>query len=293
MPPVSEQDFQELLTQYEAGVDRLKQFYSRVEIQATMITQAREGEGKPAFHQILYRSNGSLKRVDVSDIIDGTRRTRSGVIGERLSFEVTRQEGGRPYVSGMGSNKEQALEAMRRHCPVFSAPYGLFEGTILQFLREPDLVPTNIKTLNAGSEKVCSVSFERHIRAEGHKIDTYGSFTFLPTKAWALKDYTIGTKIKCKIVYEGEVEGIPLLKRAEYWDDHGAGKPRTGIRIIDVQSIRPATAPAKEFTLASFGLPEVQPDQGGGTHYMPYLVFAAGVGLILVGILLRKYAASK
>ena len=287
----------EFLQKYEPAMVRLQDLYGHVEIDATMEHSVGRGEQPETYH-LRYRSNGSLKRLDIVEQRDGVQNERSGVIGSQAAFEVTKQGPEEYFVSGIESNRRQALQEMQRKCPVFSAPYSLFDGTVQDFIRFDDLAVTDFKTHHDGDEELATLSYERHLVADGHKIDNYGSFTFLPAKCWALRRYSIGSKdpnvhrMRAEIGYEGAVVDIPLLKRAEYWDESGPNHDRTSVRVITIKNLERHSSPAKDFTLREFGLPDVL---SGETkrNYVPYVVVAAGIIVVFVGVLVRRRAAHR
>ncbi|MBX9788907.1 MAG: hypothetical protein K2Y37_08315 [Pirellulales bacterium] len=282
----------EFLAKYRPFQERLEKFYGTLQIEATA-RQEDFPSAVDATHKLVFRATDGRFRVDRVTDRDGHSDQLVRVATPARSFglhSTSRQ--GAYAVEWISAKSSEAIENMRLTNPLISAPYGIFEVTIAQFLEMPDLTITSIDDDSASGELLTTVSYERH-STDDKRMQQYGWLTFYPNRCWAFHKYSIGakdptgTRLRAVVDYNGERDGIPLLSKAQYWYESGAERKRSLVQTFDVSRIAPGAVDESEFTLSAFNLPEVGRQKSYFGWYV-VIVIAIGIVLVLVSSLLKR-----
>lgn len=296
---------QEFFAAYEPAAKRLEAVYGTARIEGQYRRTGFQGQ-KDETQSLVIGTLGDKIRVD-REILEGRQA------GRRSAFVVSRDGSFRVTAAGSGfalddvtSNYASSLEDARLVCKHYCAPFTIFEATALDFLRTTDgLSIESIRYVNRESDPQRRLVEVRHRRRgvmkDGTAYDSPGRLWFDPERGWALVGYVMGKEtgakpdLRADMAYEGDVDGVPILKSAEYYYAPAAGPgaskgPKTKIERYEVTKFDPAPPAESDFTLQSFGLPDVQgPTPGPGRYTILYV----GLGILAAGIALRLWLARR
>jgi len=218
------------------------------------------------------------------------------------SFKLSRNSGSSQYA--VMRIADAAPKAMRsyvasieaRTLPAY-APYRAYlEEPIDKFLSEPRCTINSIVWEGQSPNRLIRVGWEIAPTKPNGKT-RYGRFEILPDAGWVLKSYAIyfrdGYKDKATgrmsdlgrggdLEYEGEQEGIPLIRRVSTWT---SAVEKAAGPTYEVTKIEPGPIPREDFTLASFGI-DTRPIAARTPVAYPLLALSAACG---AGVLLLRY----
>ena len=290
---------EEFLAEYGPAAARLEEFYSNLRLSARVANSGWPQEARNIQQEIVIRGGRGSLRLDRTTSQGDRPGTAVWVAAPTRSFNVFARPGQSSYaLEDLGTRSAVAVEGMRLRCPLTAAPYGILEDRIADFIKFDDLTLTRLeRTTDEQGAALAKLHYERHDELDGQPTEQYGWLAFYPDRCWALHEYSFGakdlnyTRIRALLDYAGDEEGVPLLKRAEYWYESGPPpRKRSLVQMFEVTELVPGPVPEKEFSLAAFGLPDIEQAAPSG---MPYLIVFLGILALVAGILLGRWALAR
>jgi hypothetical protein len=279
----------DFLSRYEPAVKTLEEFYRHIRIVGQSTKTNFPALNGTQIEKLVFEANGPRLRMESTVIESHQESLPAGLIrvvvaNPGSSFYAKKAPQASAFVlKNLTPNSAESDRRIRWVNSLAAAPYQYRDQTILEFFRMPDVGVASLEETETDGERATTVSYELPGTAPG-------SFVFLPDKAWALREYTIGTgsvRDRKVIEYAGAIDGIPLLKRIKAWRDEPDGKWLQ--EIIEIEEIEPGDVPEDEFALASVGIADVGPEVSRG--YGLLLLILGGVtlaGATLLLALLRR-----
>jgi hypothetical protein len=158
----------------------------------------------------------------------------------------------------------------------------------------PPFVIRRVTSLSKDGVALARVEFEfKRTDAEiaknkGRRI-TSGWFVARPDENWVIQEYQASTPsssdfLNIKVDFEGKEDGFPLPKRITRYTAVGRYE-------VILDSIQHRPTPESEFTLAAFGLPEIdRTPRPASPNLRAYWLIAIGVVVFIVAIGLKVYS---
>lgn len=268
-----------LLEEYKANYERLKETYTtNIRIEAIerrfgfpAEVSAENPAGRKAYHLIYYAgSAGNVFRMDVAPLFAGTD-ARKGITNVHLATPegyvmARRKSPGEAFVIVSWNDDPDSGLANLSSYKFQWSPYSCYVLPLEWFIFQQ---PGFAGTRNIDEVNVHEVDGERLVTlvlsgmTKRPNTGWRSSFVFHRDRAWALKEYTWGDAepdapsaevFRARYEYAGDYQGVPLLKRVEYWRELGPDRKRLANEVFEVQRIQVGPVPDEEFTLESIGL---------------------------------------
>ena len=252
------------LKEYAEGEKKLAEAYSHVVISATATEQ--QTPKQPATVSIVhYRSSGPMLRVetDASGINERgpyTRRFVRVCNPGKDSFTADWNAFADGFVlTGTHPDPQSLAETIRLHCPFARPAHGFFEVTVRELLAFEGVEVERFERIDVAGKSLAKLTTSQKMR-DGRVISSYRTFTFDPSRHWALVEYTFGltpdrqAATTCQIEYSASAKGVPLVKSMRRWHIAKDGT-RDQQMTVEVHSIEVKELPDADFTLTAFGIP--------------------------------------
>lgn len=263
---------QQLLEEYRNNYERLRQAYTsniRIEVVRRRSDFLDNPEGSAASRLSYSAGDGKRFRMDAARLVPSAESPVGATSVQLATPEgyviAKRESPGEPFVIlDWSDDPEEGLALLSSEKFQWS-PYSCYELPLEWFIfHQPGFMSTwsigSITEHEEAGERLVSVSVGgiTKLRAKNWR----GSFIFLRDRAWAIKEYSWGDADpmapevvrNARYDYEGDHEGVPLLKRVEYWEERGPDRKRLANEVFEVQRIQVGPVPEEEFTLESIGL---------------------------------------
>jgi hypothetical protein len=282
------------ITDYSPAAKKLEAFYGQIRIRAKRVEQGIPdgGEKYEFIDDILYKANGQLLRLDIANrtqkktMLPDTTLVR--VANPKRCFNADKSPQSDNYIIRvLGKDYNKQVESIRQNCVIAWAPYGFLDGTIFECLDSKEAVfeVTGYTRFNKGGEDFAKLEcMWIHPPSDDGKQWKIGVwFLFAPEECWVIREYAWGPSKnpsgqRCVLDYGGKIDGVPLLKRAQYLTQYeNETKPRRVI-TFDVSEIVPGFFPEEEFELSSLHIPEIVEKE----RRRPFWYFLTGTLLIIL-----------
>lgn len=313
----------ELTENLPPALARLEQFYSQIRCRAVVMEKP-GGVPKERVYDYEFAINGDRVRVvrhyrsePSSPQLIGA--TAAWVVNPSLSFSLDKPPGHNDYAVTWvgGRDSTQDAKSQRKDLDAvlqdLAAPYGLWGLKFSRLLTHPTFRVRSIEEVNQDGVAGLRVHYEVH-PSPSDKNDTFagwpdtieGWIVVLPKLGWAIQAYQQRyydsknpndpskwpkwQSVNGQAWYEGEQDGVPLLKRTEsrILDD---GMPRDFEfwRITEYSDLRYGPTPESEFTPEAFGVVLATPTGSGRIRVYVWLGLAALLALV-AAVFLRALA---
>lgn len=244
-------------TEYPAASRKLQDFYSNLRMSGT---ESYEKDTK----KWEFRGNGQSLRSDVHEQDD---ESIVFVANAKLSFDLKKTSDSSRYaVTMMGSASPAEFaeleRAIRRRTTPANAPFAVIFDPIITLFSDKTFRFLDAHEEDGPEGKIIKVDWERLVPDGPKRVGTYD---FAADGSWVLracefyfdhKDpasgqiWHLGQHIV--VDYEGQKDGIPLVKRLRSWGSGPGGKsPET---VWEVTELTPGPVAQTEFELSAFGL---------------------------------------
>jgi len=285
----------ELIREYKQKTGPLIDFYKHSVIRFRMT----ETTGRPNGEIIAdgeLRYNDPLVRCDMHFLKHPDKEKIGSDIAEVANrdrfFRLVRPAGVDPYrLEVMQQDVDLGQRVVLWTARVPLAAYGFLSQTVPDMLADGGLVITDRKQVTEGGRELVRVTGDLTVPMPQFP-DKPGRYTRVltldPQLGWAVTGYSWWpTKTKSRffhaaVSYDGAAEGIPLIKRVEYWAELPAapGK-KVDQTVVEVTAIDRRRVPAEDFTLEAFGITGVAGSNPAPRQWPAFL--AGGAVLIVVG----------
>ncbi len=266
-----------MLEEYRTNYRRLVDCYQNIQIEVVHYftpSQGPHGEHRPATKEyFIYRSNGGkFFRMDGSRLAPEEEKPAGRALVTLVRPEgyltARREDKDRTSVpEEWSSNRLNGISSLSRY-RFHTAPFSFDVRPIEHFAFR---LPSYLKSFTLEKAEVQQEDGEETVsltwRAVGKDSPASFSwrFVFYRNRAWALKEYSVGpadrqessgraTVERARFEYEGLHDGVPLLKRAEYWSEILSDSRRGDQRVYEVRSIVPGPVRESEFDLDALGI---------------------------------------
>lgn len=217
-------------------------------------------------------------------------------VGDASSFRVRWPAGGGPpvlssfQVGGAAGDVQRYDQMVGMYIKCTYRPWNLSDR---YFFPEPSFVVGRVIPVVKDGLSLAHVEFEiRYAKGEmeQYKDTRYaaGWFEARPDQNWIIQEWVASSaKIQeathIKIEFGGGRDGLPLPKRI-------SRSAPLGRHVIVFDSIDHAATPAREFTLAAFGLPEIdRKPEPPSRNRTAYVLIGAGILVLVAAIGLKVY----
>lgn len=273
--------------EHAAGWKRIEDVYSRIELTEERQEPDRVRDGKKPI-SISYMGDGARHRMDVETPEFGLRVS---VATAATSFRLEKTLGQAEFVvkDVNRHNFVNNLEGMRERGGLSFAPFSIMNMRLIDFSTLPRFETVGYEVVKIDDEELLKLNWRSPHTYEGESSTRVGWFLFLP-RSWALREYEFRYSedafgcVRALIEYEGEHEGVPLVKSLRQWAERrdGSTEPRMTSRVVRLSTSPPAS---EKFTLAAFNLPNdlgesVKPHAG-----RLWMILVGLVGLVLSWLL--------
>jgi len=278
----------DFLAKYEPAARRLEEFYRNIRIVAAVEIQPPLSAKEAVVAKKLdFRANGQLLRLDSFPVSGGNNYVEVIVANPARCFRASRPSD-KPLFSlnSLDKRYEDRSQLIRFAHRFSTAPYGWSFCSLSDFLRRPKVEITRVEERTQDGETLTRVTFVNHEIIAGAKgtgwVDLSSKY------AWAIRGYSSGAEdpnlpnreeARARIEYSGERDGIPLLARAEYWNELGPTHEMGHKWTYTVDEITVGPIPEREFTPAAIGIDI--PEIGARPGFHRFLLLGI-VGLLLV-----------
>jgi hypothetical protein len=276
---------EEFLAQYVPATEKLQRFYSHVTLEA-IITRSNPQHKGAERERLIVRADGDRLRVDgfVHDK-SGGETVRVTVTSADTSFTLRRNTDQDNFVlSHLASDTFRDRGILRSRYYYVFAPFSENGGIILlEKIRSSNFKITSIDEEERNGEELVKVAYEREIRFNDKSATYSGYDVFSKTMCWALRESLAGN-LHGRIEYDGIIDGVPLLKSAEYWRQEG--DQRVNVVRCEVTKIEPTAPPPEMFELATL----VGDVRHEGKSWLWLVLIIGGVVLVAIGVVLARLA---
>lgn len=285
----------EFKNEYPAASRKLREFYSNLRMSGT---ETYEKDTK----NWEFRGNGQSLR-SVVERNDGTSIVF--VANEKLSFDLNKPSGSSQFavkMLGSASPAEFAeLErAIRRNTTPSNAAFAMLTDPIENWLEDKDFRFVDAHASDGPAGKIVKVDWKLSVPGVSERV---GTFDFAADGTWVLRAYEfhfdhkdpksgqvwrLGQQVV--VEYEGQKDGIPLVKRVRSWGSGPGGKsPET---VWEVTGLVPGPVPQAEFELAAFGISTAPVGEPTPVAYY-LLTLSAMAGLLVLVFRYLQHRAEK
>ncbi len=289
--PGNELSAANFVREYETNVAPLIHFYTSCTIEATRTESGRQNLLQPRTSDVKVLILNDHLRFDSSNKDQGVE---GRVAAPQVSFIVVSPREGMPFmVDYIEQDYARAFAIARAKSRLATAPYGVYGMTAAEYFRSPGLKIIDVSESDLSGNRVIVVKSHYSYSHNADQIERWGRFVFLRDRCWALKEWSAGAepedgfRRRTVLEYDGDSKGVPLLKRIDHW--RGAGAERNRVDEFVITRIDPRDPSPSDFTLAAFGIPDIQPVRHNNSAY---IVVALGVFAIVAGIWLRRRVAA-
>jgi hypothetical protein len=245
-------------SEYAVAWKRTEEVYSKIVLTEEFQTPYRIRDGKKPI-TISYMGDGARYRMDMETPEIGMRVS---VATPTLSFRLEKPLGQTEFI--VKDINRHAFSEIRqgmreRGCLPF-APFSIMDTRLIDIVSQPTFEKVSHEVVMVEGKELLRLNWRDPYTDEEGKLKTrVGWFLFLP-RCWVLREYkfaydeTSFGSLRARIEYDGELNGIPLVKSIEQWAERrdGSTEPRMTSRIVHLSTTPPAS---ESFTLAAFNLP--------------------------------------
>jgi hypothetical protein len=228
---------EKFLRDYAPHAEKLETFYGKVTMRI-----AREAQRRPK-ETLLFKANHPSYLLEITRE-DGSSVLRT--VNNEGSFGLRRAAGHEKwYTREVNPDYRDGIEAIRLYGVAPFAAYCVYETSLQELTKSSDFKLKAIKKGNRGKEPVVIVEYKYQNSA--------ASSVMLSQPAWAVLEHTMGSgrERRIDVRYEGESNGIPLVKEVQYISEQVAGSPIV-LEKYTVLEIKPENIPQTEFRPDAF-----------------------------------------
>lgn len=302
-----------LLEEYRTSYARLKQGYDNLKMEvvwrgtAPTFVRPDNPTGNGAIRYVYRANGGRFYRMDISRLDLGNEKP----LGD-LRIRLVRPEG---YLDAQTESPDKGLALSNWSTDTqegtlllttyifHRAPYAMHVFPMERFVfNKPEFAEKywieKVLPHQDGTDRLVTISTRAIAKRGG--MEGAGRFVCLRDRAWALKEYDWGsanlaasqdTVLRhARYTYEGDYEGVPLLKRLEMWQEEGPERKRVDQQVFEVQNVEAGPVPEAEFTADAVGLKIGKHRSNWGLRLT---IFLAGVVLLTAYLIFRRTGRRK
>ena len=214
-------------------------------------------------------------------------------------FVVTQKDVGGPYVLNRLNEGESSLLTLKLK-KLTDAPILLLNTDLMEFMKDPSIIVDGIEEESVQSGAGRRVTFHRAQSGSAKTGQIVSGWLLVnPDRGWVLEKYHVVVELSkrrdtydCTIDYRPDEKIGYAPNRMEVVFENPTGGIRS-VSVTEFKSFVEGGVPEREFSLAAFGLPEVDPL--GGRRYFSrstYWLLGAAFAALVVAVSL-KFLASR
>ncbi|GIW93427.1 MAG: hypothetical protein KatS3mg110_1468 [Pirellulaceae bacterium] len=297
----------DFLLRYEVGSQALLAEYSRC-----MMTVVCRRENWPAYKETGGKRNLRIvsRRKDAYIRVDATvlRDDRAGQVdagcvvrcaGPQMAFRADREGVDAPFeLSYVYAATDDPHGLICGEFRFVNGPFVVMASTLKDLLRYRAVKVTGLSEVNLHGERFVEIRWEDAPQSEFRGA---GWIRLMPDRHWAIREWAVWERGKLptaadyrasrgQVDYEGEHNGVPIMKRYRWWIEEGPEKKVSMSETTEVESIQFGTIPDTEFTPAALGIATPREVHNG---YWFLALFAGGVLCLLIAVYLARTIRSR
>jgi hypothetical protein len=299
-------------SEYPQAARRVQDAYSRARIRATWTLPAPREGTVPLVSEVEFAGKGQLLRtVQTPQRVDPSENrsfgTRTALVANpKLSFRLTPADAGQSSewsVASIDSLEDRQARTHMDYRGLF-APFLENDSTIEETMRQPGFEITSFETITENDKSLARIWWRARPDAVQGTV-AQGWFLFDPAGSWVLRGYRFGrvamdypastdTPSAQHAIhsYEGSHEGIPILKTAVFkLESPQRPKGEQTEERWDIIAIEFTEVPDEEFTLTSFGLPDLGEKRNSGA--LIYALLTTGICLVLLSLFVAWWSRKR
>ena len=267
-----------VLSEYPRALEALRAHLSKGS--GVVVRSVERGIGTNRHRLTVGRTVFESKRPGMARVVsdtDSTRDSEKGATSKHTqtvycynrdySFKLSREGGSSAYSIASfeknvnGKSPMETREMGLRLSMYLDAPTGLYVFPISSILADPRFSLERVSQAVEKNKQLVKIEF--NVKADGQREGYKAWLLVSPAEAWTLYAYDMRTDRNKDHVYGTLEYGEPLRgfatpKRVVHVRDKRGGTTPTEIQTYDIEEIRFVDVPESDFTLAAFGLPDVQ-----------------------------------
>ncbi|MGO8750278.1 MAG: hypothetical protein ACLQNE_30405 [Thermoguttaceae bacterium] len=291
-----------LLAEFRENYVRLKDAYSNVYLEAVCHGFSRnsikEPEPSDSVSRLAYRAReGAFFRTDLtmfpSGLASPPARTSVALVTPEGFLLASRESPEAKFVvAKWGENREYGLSMIGNSILAW-APFSVWIVPLDEyFLTEGSsrFQVAEVTQEKEGRDRIVAMTIQRG-EAKGSLMVRV---VFFRDRSWAVKEYAWGQLHadrpealvrRARYDYEGSSEGIPRLKRLEFWEEATLKGPAYTHKVFDVEKIEFGPVPENEFAGEVVGV-RIPSHRSSWTK--PLVAIVVGVILMAIYSVLRR-----
>lgn len=250
-------------------------------------------------------NSGYTERGRFVFAVDGdSRKVSYGVkdVGKNIystspeaSFYIRRESAEDPYVVNKFGGPEEVAGPLKGKLNLFiSAPYSICNVPLSEIMADPSFEIAEVSGIEFEGEDCLKIEYDYH-----NEEDSLASGWVIvsPDEGWAIRAFESRRPLKNRpqaryfgVVEYGDVEGgVPVLHRVQITSSN---PPEEVIELSYVfDGIVPGPVPDEEFTLASYGLPDLSTPRGDSANRTVYWLYGLAALALVVALAMKSWAA--
>jgi hypothetical protein len=286
--------------EYPKALKTLEELYANATGSATLVTEKtnRDEMTKTATRNLTFATKTpQMAKVAIHEgttiSFNGTNRiSKKGLVfcyNRDCSFRLSRDSEGSTFsvasfqIREDGQAPHEDLDMGHRLWLFLRAPYSLYLMPLSQLLSDKRFVTGSVSRVDRNEKAMVKAEFE--MKGGDRSPGFVGWIIVSPDEGWILHEYEYKMN-KSSIVFRGSIEyGVPaagarLPKRVVHTRHMAAEGRLVNKESVEINDIKLAEVPDYEFTLANFGLPDLQRPRSGTLHG-GYAVWLIATSLLL------------
>jgi hypothetical protein len=259
-----------VLSEYPKALKELEGFYGKARGSVQVREEYLGDPKKPIVRTWAYSfvSNGpemARVRMGSTDNSSGSRQSAERVIcyNKDYSFVLSKGIESNNYsIKSLDKGKAAVSREMQAKLSLYlDAPFHMFLHSLGSLVAQPRFRVISVASTVHGGMPMLGIEFDCPI--DNNLQGGYeGKIIVSPGEKWVLHQYEYkfkkGVGFRTGTVeYEGTFQGFPVPKRVVHGTMELPEHRQVTVTTFDFKNFRFDTSPAKEFTLAAFGLPEL------------------------------------
>jgi hypothetical protein len=155
------------------------------------------------------------------------------------------------------------LDRLARQEAVLHPGFTVDWQSLLWTVRQPGFTLKGATTFTEEGVDLVEITFQTDDFLHEDRKLLGGAVTLMPERNWAIREYEVTilagdgeSKVKGRVEYEGQPVAVPIATESETWIG-GMDGVYTHNEIIEFSGICTCWAPASDFKLPKFGLPDI------------------------------------
>jgi hypothetical protein len=293
---------------YPEALSRIEAYYSQVRGSAKLSIVDSLPDNKEVKRILHFSANRRLKKIweyRPGKIGDKVGREVEGIscVGEDYSFRIERdRDGSSPVIRNVGSEAQLGVETTIKSVlwDLLSTPYSVLGVPIREIMSAPAFSITSIDHIEKQGRQLLKIAFtfesQNKPPEKPYPIKS-GWIVVSPNENWVLREYECTFRVGKQgsghatgaVEYRGDQVSpgvLSLPKQVVVSSIAPSGRETR--RTLEFDEIESAIVDKHEFTLTSYGLPEIAPKKPGVGRFI--LINVTCIGLLVLAVTLKRFS---